>query len=170
MGHHVKPGRTLSEARGRPNSSHGRQNSSADIGPLSQTRLCIDVTTSAAHWKFDADVKRWLPAAENIKMSHAFIEFTVPQKYDTDHFSDSVESTPYFQILQVQLHFNIILPPISFPGFRIKTLYEFLIFFVHTTCPANLIFLCDGQAAANLSSATQSMPSHNPVSHWSKYI
>ena len=38
-----------------------------------------------------------------------------------------------------------ILPRISLPGFIIKTLYEFLFFFVYTTCPANLIFLCDGQ-------------------------
>jgi hypothetical protein len=40
---------------------------------------------------------------------------------------------------------------------------------VYTTCPANLIFLCDGQTAKNLSSATQSMPSHNLLSYWSKY-
>jgi len=128
MGHHVKPGRTLSEARGRPNCSHGRQNPSADIGPLSQTRRCIDVTMSTAHGKLDAHVKRRPPASECIKMSDAFIEFTVPQKYDTDHFSDSVVSTLYFQILQVQLRFNIILPPIPLPGFRIKILFKFLIF------------------------------------------
>lgn len=135
MGHHVKPGRTLSEARGRPNCSHGRQNPSADIGPLSQTRLCIDVTTSAAHWKSDAS------ATQNIKMSHAFIEITVPQKYDNDYSSDSVKSTPYFQSLQVQLRFNIILPPLSLPGFRIKNLYEFLIFFrVHyMPCQSNIL-------------------------------
>ena len=95
---------------------------------LSQTRLCIDVTTSAAHWKFDADVKRRLPATECIKMSHTFIEFTVLQTYDTDYCSDSLNPLHIFRSCKFSYVLILSSLPYQFQISELK-LYEFLTFF-----------------------------------------